>query len=264
MNWMNRLLNWNHWASASLDRFVNQYTRRRSGMAEFRAVTIPELLQPGMRVLDVGSGKCPLIDQATRLQLGLHVTGLDISAEELQQAPDGSYDETVVMDAAAGRIPGRYDLILSHTVLEHVRDTPAAIFGLTEALVPGGTMAHFLPCRNAVFARLNLSVGNRVARRLLKIIYPGHSAVNGFPAYYNRCTPRQLGRLCKDYGLNVVETRAYFASSYLRFLAPLHALDLVRQVSLMWLGAESLCETFTLIARKPDDSSAAVPDRAVA
>lgn len=261
MNALQAFLNWNRALSDSLERAVNGKTGRRSGMSDFGATVLPSLLKPEQRILDVGSGKQPLICREQRQRFNLHVTGLDISADELRQAPEGAYDETIVMDAANGSIPGEYDLILSHTVLEHLRDTPAAILGMADALAPGGTMAHFLPCRNALFARLNLLVGTSIAQRLLKLAWPGQSAVNGFPAYYDACTPRQLGRLCQSNGLDVVETQPYFASAYVKFLFPLHVVDVARQVTCMWLGLTSMCETFTIVAHKPASTTCAESPR---
>lgn len=251
MNAVRRFLAANERLSFRLNDWARRRTGRRCGMGAFREELIPGLLRPGLRVLDVGGGKHPLIGRETKEALGLSVVGLDISADELMQAPAGCYDATVVGDVATAVLDRPFDLIVSHTVLEHVRDTPAAIANLGAALAPGGVMAHFLPCGWAGFALASRSLGNRLGRSLLWTVYPERRRTSGFPAYYNQCTPHGMRQLCVRAGLEVVETRPYFMSDYLRFLAPLYALEVGRQILLMRLGLENFSETFIVIARKP-------------
>lgn len=251
MTVLRRFLSWNLRLSDRLYGLAERRTGRRCGLSAFRHEILPALLAPGLRVLDVGGGKWPLIDAQTRTRLGLTVTGLDVSAEELAQAPAGCYDRTVVGDVATVAIPGRYDLILSQTVLEHVCDTPAAIANLSAVLAEGGVMAHFVPCAYAGYTFVSRLLGNRLGRKILWTVYPDSRSTSGFRAYYRECTPRRMRRLCRQSGLDVVELRPYFASEYFRFFAPLYALEMLRQLLLMRLRAESLCEAFTIVARKP-------------
>lgn len=219
-------------------------------MGHFQQQVLPGLLRPGLRVLDVGSGKQPAINPSKKSALGLSITGLDISAAELALAPVGAYDTLIVGDAATVTISGEYDLIVSHTVLEHVHDTDAALANLSAALAPGGVMAHFMPCANAPFAVLNRLLGGW-SSRLLWAVYPKSRAVAGFPAYYRNCTPSGMRRLCEQQGLVVDAAIPYFCSNYGRFLVPLHAAELTRQLLCQWLRADNLAETFTIVARKP-------------
>jgi 2-polyprenyl-6-hydroxyphenyl methylase/3-demethylubiquinone-9 3-methyltransferase len=224
---------------------------RSSGMNEFRRRVVPGLLRPGLRVLDVGGGRAPVIPSETVERLDLKVIGLDVSEAELLAAPRGSYAELVVGDMTDARIPGTFDLILSQAVLEHVHDTRRAIANLAGVLSKGGTMAHFVPCRNAPFAVLNRLLGNSLARRILFGIYPERERSSGFPAYYDRCVPSELGQICKASGLEIVSLEPYFVSDYWQFFAPAHALDLSRQVIMHWLRASDLAETMVVVARKP-------------
>ena len=198
-----------------------------------------------------GGGKRPLIDPETKSRLRLTITGLDISADELAQAPQGAYDRTIVGDAATASLPDRYDLILSQTVLEHVRDTRAVIANLSAVLAPEGIMAHSLPCAFAGYTLVNRLLGSRLGPTLLWTIYPESRSTSGFKAYYRDCTPRRMRRLCQQAGLEGIEIAPYFCSEYFRFFTPLYAAEMARQLLLMRLGAENLCETFTIIARKP-------------
>jgi hypothetical protein len=112
-------------------------------------------------------------------------------------------------------------------------------------------MAHFIPCRNAPFALLNRWTGNRLARRLLFSVYPQRENRAGFAAYYDRCTPSRMGKVCEDCGLEVVEVIPYFVSDYFQFFAPAHLFEICRQSALRLMRVRDFTETFTLVARKP-------------
>jgi 2-polyprenyl-6-hydroxyphenyl methylase/3-demethylubiquinone-9 3-methyltransferase len=212
---------------------------------------LPSLLKPGLRVLDVGGGKRPAIPVQTKQELGLHVVGLDVSEAELAEAPEGAYDATIVGDVAVTSIPGHYDLVFSRAVLEHVADPAAAIANLASVLLPGGTMAHVMPCRNAPFAILNRWLGNRSARRVLFAIFPEKQENSGFLAYYRDCTPGRLSRTCRESGLEVVQLTPYYNSGYTSFFAPLYTIEMLRQALMCALRLEDLAEGFSIVARRP-------------
>jgi 2-polyprenyl-3-methyl-5-hydroxy-6-metoxy-1,4-benzoquinol methylase len=222
------------------------------GPHDFHEHVLPSLLRTGQRVLDVGGGKHPAISLQTKQDLGLHVAGLDVSETELAQAPAGAYDEIVVGDAAAVEIPGRYDLIFSRSVFEHVADPRAAVANLTGVLARGGFMAHVVPCRNAPFAILNRWLGNRVARRLLFTIFPEKEDDSGFRAHYRDCTPSRLARICRECDLEVVKIIPYYNSAYTSFFAPLYTLEMLRQTLMCCLRQEDFAEAFSIVARAPE------------
>ena len=231
------------------------------GPTTFREKVLPALLKPGLRVLDVGGGKRPAISPARKQELGLYVLGLDVSAEELTQAPPGAYDQTIVGDVAATRIPGQYDLVFSRAVLEHVQDPAGAIANLASVLVPGGVMAHVMPCRNAPFAIVNRALGNRTARQLLFAIFPEKQENSGFLAHYHHCTPTRLSRICRQAGLEVVDLTPYYNSGYTSFFAPLYTVEMLRQALMCSLRLEDFAEGFSIVAQKPVVSDRQVPVR---
>jgi len=226
----------------------------KDGPVDFRDNVLPSLLAPGLRVLDVGGGKYPAISPQTKRELDLQVDGLDISEEELAQAPAGAYDSVIVGDIGRVHITGKYDLVFSRTLLEHVANTPAAIANLAGALLPNGVMAHVVPCRNAPFAILNRALGNRLGRSVLFAVFPEKKRNSGFRAYYRDCTPTRLSRLCRENGLHVVQVIPYYNSDYTSFFAPLYTIEMLRQVATCKLGLENFCEGFTILSRAPDRS----------
>jgi 2-polyprenyl-3-methyl-5-hydroxy-6-metoxy-1,4-benzoquinol methylase len=253
-----RFIAWNRRVSAWQRSIIAGFLPRcaADGPRDFRDRVLPGLLKPGLRVLDVGGGKRPAISLQTKQELGLYIVGLDVSEAELAQAPPGAYDATVVGDVAVASIPGQYDLVFSRAVLEHVTDPVGAVANLARALVPGGIMAHVMPCRNAPFAILNRWLGNRAARRLLFAIFPEKREHSGFLAYYRECTPGRLSRACRDSGLEVVNLIPYYNSGYTAFFAPLYTVDMLRQALMCSLRLENFAEGFSIVARRPEEERA--------
>jgi 2-polyprenyl-6-hydroxyphenyl methylase/3-demethylubiquinone-9 3-methyltransferase len=223
---------------------------RRCALTDFSTRILPSLLKPGLTVLDAGGGKWPRISVDVKRDLQLKVTGLDLSADELRAAPVGAYDDLIVGDVSVTPLPRRYDLVVSQTLLEHVRDVERTIRNMAGALRPGGTMAHVLPSGRAPFALLNRLLGNRLGKKLLYTAFPAARKEAGFEAFYDRCTPAALTRICRQAGLVDVEITPYYATDYFRICTPLYLLELARQQSLAALGAVPLCELFAITAKK--------------
>lgn len=244
-------IGWNRRISLSADRLAARWIDRTGGLADFTARVVPGLLREHLRVLDVGGGRRPVIDPRDVARLRLHVTGLDLSENELRAAPPGSYQATIVGDVGQLDIEGPYDLILSRAVLEHVADPAAALRSLSAALAPGGAMAHVVPCGRAPFAVAHRILGHRLSRRLLRATHPDRTEIESFEAYYRLCVPSQMAALCRRDGLEIAEITPHFASDYLHFCAPLHLVELSRQTLFALCGLTDWCETFILVARKP-------------
>ena len=248
---LKRFIEANVRASAWQQRLIDGASPRARGWWDFVSEVAPTLVGPGLRVLDVGGGKRPLYDAATCRKYGLEVTGLDLSADELAQAPEGAYRRTVVGDVASVAIPGEYDLIVSCAVLEHVERPRAALANLASALAPGGRMAHFVPCAWAPFAVLNRALGPTLSRRVLFAVFPEKRVSQGFPAHYRDCTPSRFRAILRENGLSVERLDVHWASDYGTFFLPLYTLETLRQLAVMATGIEDLAETFTVVASRP-------------
>ena len=112
-------------------------------------------LKAGQVVVDVGGGKsCPFakrIDSAARAR----IVDVDISEEELKHNDD--VDEKRIADITRGLPfePWEADLIVSRSVLEHLKDLEAFVAGSKPALRKGGYFIHVFPCKFAPFALIN-------------------------------------------------------------------------------------------------------------
>lgn len=208
-----------------LSRWVDSYLPASvciDGNRHFLDQIVSSHLVPGLVLIDVGGGKQPLLDVKRKNDNQLRVIGIDISQSELDHAPIGAYDETISADISKyqGEITG--DIIVCQSLLEHVRDVPSAIKVLARMVKPEGKLLVFAPSRNALFARINLLLPQRMKEKLLFSIYPHTRRAQGFPSYYDNCTPAEIERLALENGLVVVENHHYYMSAYFTFFLPFH------------------------------------------
>jgi SAM-dependent methyltransferase len=224
---------------------------RVDGHWDFRREFAPTYFRPGIEVWDIGGGKFPLIDAATKRRFHIHTVGLDISATELASAAPDAYDETFVADVSrfAGR--GTADLIICQAVLEHVPDTEAALKAFETILKPGGIALVFVPSRNSWFARLNLVIPESLKRKLLSVFHAEYEGGQGFPAYYDRCTVPAFRRLSATCGLEVSGERVYHESGYFQVAFPVHLLWRLWVLLGFRLDHARWAETFSMALRKP-------------
>lgn len=220
------------------------------GNRDFVENWIEPYLSPGAVVYDIGGGKNPLVGIERKRRLELRIVGLDIDAGELAAAPTGVYDQTICADITRHEGTGDGDLVICQALLEHVSDSGAALRAIASILKPNGTALLFLPSRNAVFARINRLLPEGVKRKLLFTIFPSARRDQGFPAYYDRCTPRDLRALANGSGLTVEICRPYFRSSYFTFFFPLHFAWRLWIFVYRFLAGEQAAETFSLALRK--------------
>jgi SAM-dependent methyltransferase len=101
------------------------------------------------RVLENGCGVGLYVEKLARH--GSRVTGLEFDLERATQARVRARE---IVNAAGESLPfpaSTFDLILSHEVIEHVRDDRQAVREMVRALKPGGRMVIFCPNRGYPF-----------------------------------------------------------------------------------------------------------------
>lgn len=179
-------------------------------------------LRPGASVLDVGSGARPAIARA-RLPERCTYVGLDISGEELERAGPGAYDEMLVGDVCTRQASteGRFDLVVSWQVLEHVTSMRDALRTQHAALVPGGRMVAMLSGAWAMHAVAAKVIPYR-ASRWLQMRLIGSAPEDKFPTRFDACTARSLRPLLAGGGWKSWDVvPLYRSGNYLSFLPPL-------------------------------------------
>jgi ubiquinone/menaquinone biosynthesis C-methylase UbiE len=198
-------------------------------------------LEPGSAVVDLGGGrKCSFADQVDRSN-GTRIVAVDISDEELRA--NDSVDETVVADVSAG-LPfsdGMVSLLVSRTLLEHVRDVPAAIGHIGRVTGAGGRTIHLVPCRNSLFAIAARIVPWRFAKRLVHLLLPASQGVVEFEPFYDHCEPEELERLFRAAGFDEVRVEVCWAQAdYFYAFFPLFLMVWGYQSLLKRLGVRRL------------------------
>jgi hypothetical protein len=210
-----------------------QYSLSDNAPADFEAI-VRELASRDSckRILDVGGGANPLLPLDFIQRHGIEYTVLDISADELAKAP-ADYVK-VLGDVCDPSLPlrGRFDLVFSRMVAEHLRDGKAFHRNVQQLLVPRGAAVHIFPTLYALPFLINRWFPEKLTFGLLNILQPGDRREGGkqrkFPAYYSWCrgpSKRQLDKL-GQLGYRVEVYVGYFGhGGYYRRIKPLRLLN---------------------------------------
>jgi SAM-dependent methyltransferase len=261
--WLQWFIAWQMRLSKSFDRLID-LRYRIDGNDDFKENVLPQYISRGMVIFDVGGGSRPYIDLATKVHQDLTVVGLDVDQGELDAAPAGAYDRVICTDIASYVGTREADLVICQSTLEHVKRTQQAFAAFATIVRQGGRIAIFVPSKNALFARINLLLPEKLKKFLLYNIFPhkagGH---DGFPAFYDRCTPRDFREMAKQHGLEIELQKLYFTSSYFSFFAPLYVLWRLWILGFHRLAGDQAAETFVMVLRNAGRDKSAESDDAV-
>jgi 2-polyprenyl-6-hydroxyphenyl methylase/3-demethylubiquinone-9 3-methyltransferase len=149
----------------------------------------------GKRAADVGCGGGLLAEPLARL--GAEVMGVDAAPETIAAARLHAEGQGLAIDYREGgveRLDGRYDLIASLEVIEHVTDPQAFVRGLAEALAEDGLLFLSTPNRTAT------------SRLLMIMLAEGFGRIpRGTHDWRKFLTPDELCALLRDAGLEIVD-----------------------------------------------------------
>ena len=102
-------------------------------------------VRPGAEVLSVGCGPGVILNEVSALHPSIHVTGIDISADRVQEAFQRNRDNPrlkfVRGDAQAMQFPDHsFDLVYSRMLLQYLRDKEKAVAEMVRVCKSGGTV----------------------------------------------------------------------------------------------------------------------------
>jgi 2-polyprenyl-6-hydroxyphenyl methylase/3-demethylubiquinone-9 3-methyltransferase len=204
--------------SAGRDAFSGRLPVRYQGVTLDKRFLelLREDLRPGMAVLDVGAGRKPTMRAEDRPQ-DVRWVGLDLSMAELQAAPPGSYDEEVEEDVTRFRpeLEGRFDLVISFQVLEHVKPLDTAIANMRRYLKPGGVLIVQMSGALCLQAVVNRVIPSSLSKKLLRRLTPNRPVSTIFPAYYHHCWSRPLRRIFSTWSEARIEP-LFVGAAYLK------------------------------------------------
>jgi SAM-dependent methyltransferase len=163
------------------------------------------------RVLDDGCGVGTYVERLGRA--GAKVAGLEYDFERARQASAKSPE---ILNAASESLPfasDTFDLVLSHEVLEHVRDDQAAIREMARVLRPGGRAIIFCPNRgypfetHGIYWRGHYHFGNK-----LFVNYLPRGLRDRLAPHVRVYTPADLERLLAGAPVRVVRRTVIFGA----------------------------------------------------
>jgi 2-polyprenyl-6-hydroxyphenyl methylase/3-demethylubiquinone-9 3-methyltransferase len=150
----------------------------------------------GRRAADVGCGAGLLAEPLARL--GAKVTGIDAAPENIAAAREHALGQRLEIDYRVGgaeALAGRYDVVTSLEVVEHVLDPAAFVGALAGAVAEGGLLILSTPNRTSWSRLVMITVGEGMGR-----IPKGTHDWDKFLA------PEALCALVRAAGLEVVDT----------------------------------------------------------
>lgn len=150
----------------------------------------------GRRAADVGCGAGLLAEPLARL--GAAVTGIDAAPETIAAARDHALGQGLEIDYRVGgaeALDGRYDLVTSLEVVEHVTDPALFVGALAAAVSDGGLLILSTPNRTAWSRLIMIGLGEGTGR-IPKGTHDWDKFIN----------PDELRALIANAGLEVIDT----------------------------------------------------------
>jgi 2-polyprenyl-6-hydroxyphenyl methylase/3-demethylubiquinone-9 3-methyltransferase len=150
----------------------------------------------GKSAADVGCGAGLLAEPLARL--GAAVTGIDAASENIAAARAHALGQGLEIDYRVGgaeALDGRYDLVCSLEVVEHVSDPAAFVAGLAAAVAPGGLLILSTPNRTSWSRLVMITLGEGSGR-----------IPKGTHDWDKFIQPDELCALVRAAGLEVVDT----------------------------------------------------------
>ena len=150
----------------------------------------------GRRVADVGCGAGLLAEPLARL--GAEVTGIDAAPENIEAARAHALGQGLEIDYRVGgaeALEGRYDLVTSLEVVEHVADPAAFVGALAAAVAEGGLLILSTPNRTAWSKLIMIGLGEGTGR-----------IPKGTHDWARFIAPGELRAMVADAGLEIVDT----------------------------------------------------------
>jgi ubiquinone/menaquinone biosynthesis C-methylase UbiE len=220
------------------------------GIVRFHDLCLQQMCRKDVHdVLDVGAGKAWHFPRHLKDRLGLRLTGVDISGEEIRE--NDMLDQKVVSDVVeALPFPAEsFDLITVRWGIEHFADNDAFLAHCQRCLRRQGAFVAVFPSKFAPFAILNRILPSRIARTLLLQLRP--ESQGGFKAYYDRTTYAAFSKALEKNGFVVTYYYpTFFSSGYFKSIFPLYVLSLGYDLFRFVIGVRSLASFHLFVAEK--------------
>jgi len=239
-----RFVAWNRALCSELVRRHSRFFDNPSYPCELRRRVGADLAQPSGEVLEIGGIDRPFLSKGE----GYRYVGLDV--EEKPRCKE-VYDRFIVQSIEQP-VAGRYGVILSIYVLEHVQNNVASIQNVFDALEPGGSTHHYVPGKGHPYAMALRLIGHKWQQRLIRRLWPD-SVVGGYKTYFHRCTARSMDALFREIGFEDVRVRVFYrVSEYFAVLVPAFVAIAAFENLCRRFGWSYFASGFVISARKPE------------
>jgi SAM-dependent methyltransferase len=183
-----------------------------------------------VRMLEVGGGRAPLFTPAEAAAAGVAVTVNDVDARELSLGPaEFGKAQFDIADEVSPTLHGAFDVIVSHMVMEHVRDGRRAWSNMAALLAPSGVAMAFHPTLFAPPFLINLILPDSLTAPLLRFFFPirHDGGYPKFPAWYDLCrsNPATIEPILKACGFRETLIAPFWGHSYFQSMPGLREID---------------------------------------
>jgi hypothetical protein len=143
------------------------------------------------------------------------------------------------------------DMVISTTLLEHVRNNHDAIRQVHAALTEHGKTHHYVPSKYHPYSLILRVVGPRLQKRLIGLLRPEGAEIAGYPAFFDQCSPHEMERLFKAAGFSDLDVRPFYrANDYFDFFFPAYLLITAFENVCRFLRWRFWCSGFVITAAK--------------
>jgi hypothetical protein len=195
-------------------------------------------------VLEIGGIDRPFLSREDHYRY----VGMDI---EVKPRCHDVYDRFIVQ-SVEDPIDGEYDLVMSITLLEHVRDNASSIANIFAALRSACQTHHYIPGKGHPYALALRAVGSRWQKRLIDVLRPDAVEETGYPAFFDHCTAREMARVFEGVGFEDVQVKSYYrANDYFAFFFPAFIAVTAFENLCRWLDWTYFSSGFVISGRKP-------------
>ena len=151
-------------------------------------------------------------------------------------------------------IVGKFNIIISTTLMEHVNDNNKSFFNIYNSLVNGGYTYHYIPSKNHFYSLILRLVGPRLQKIIIKYLRPQASlATTGYPAFFHLCSYHELRKLLKRIGFTEIKIIPYYkATDYFAFCTPLYLIIACLENIIEYFNLEIFAAGLIVSAKKPN------------
>lgn len=244
MNTLKKIIFFNLWLSNYIARKFPSFAK--DGDYTEQLIKIVNMIiksQKSRSVLEAGGINRPLLQRTANIRYD----GLDI---EHNQQCKSIYDNFFVQSVEEP-ITGKYDLIISRTLLEHVQNNDACAEQLHNALTRNGYTVHYLPSKYHPYSLILQLVGPKWQMSLIKTLRPWAAEVTGYQTFFHKCSPSEMKTLFLSKGFRNIRIVPFFrANDYFKCFFPCYVAVTFWENICSKLNLEQLCSGFIIIAQK--------------